>query len=124
MRKIKYCNLGENEILKLKSLLGIELGDTTKEAAINFVLEDVSETIKNYCNTDGVPDGLHSTMIRMAMDLYRNENLCSEESSLGSISSISEGDTSVNYRSSASEFKEHLLKDYKIQLNRYRRIRW
>jgi hypothetical protein len=123
-KKIKYFELSEVEEKKLKSLLGIDDSDTTKDVAIKFSLEDAYETIINYCNTTYVAEGLYNTMFRMAMDLYKNENLGSEESGLGSISSISEGDTSVNYRSYASEFKEHLLKDYKTQLNRYRRIGW
>lgn len=112
------------EVERLKKLLGISKEDYSKEMILEFILEDVEEIVKNYCNVSVIPEGLNSTVLRMAIDMYKNENLESEDIALGSISSISEGDTSVSYRSSASEFKESLLKDYKSQLNRYRKIRW
>ncbi|MGL5715041.1 MAG: phage head-tail connector protein [Paraclostridium sp.] len=111
-------------VIKLKKLLGISEDDITKDAILEFVLEDAKETILNYCNIEEIPDGLNNTLTRMAIDLYRCENLGSESQSLGSISSISEGDTSVSYRSSETEFKDSILKDYKKQLNRYRKLVW
>lgn len=115
----------ENEKLnKLKRLLGIELIDTLKDAILEFTIDDVEETIKNHCNIDEIPTGLNNTVMRMSMDLYKNENLGNEETALGSISSISEGDTSTSFRSSATEFKDNLLKDYKTQLNKYRKLVW
>lgn len=112
------------EIERLKKLLGFSREDDSKDTILEFILEDVEEIVKNYCNISVIPKELNSTILRMAVDMYKNESLGSEEIALGSISSISEGDTSVSYRSSASEFKESLLKDYKSQLNRYRKLRW
>ncbi|MBH7873488.1 phage head-tail connector protein [Clostridioides difficile] len=112
------------EVERLKKLLGFSREDVSKDTILEFILEDVEEIVKNYCNISVIPEGLNSTVLRMAIDMYKNESLGSEDIALGSISSISEGDTSVSYRSSASEFKESLLKDYKSQLNRYRKIRW
>ncbi|EGT2232737.1 TPA: phage head-tail connector protein [Clostridioides difficile] len=112
------------EVKRLKKLLGFSREDDSKDTILEFILEDVEEMVKNYCNVPTIPEQLNSTILRMAIDMYKNESLGSEDIALGSISSISEGDTSVSYRSSASEFKESLLKDYKSQLNRYRKIRW
>lgn len=112
------------EVERLKKLLGFSREDDSKDTILEFILEDVEEMVKNYCNVPTIPEQLNSTILRMAIDLYKNESLGSEDIALGSISSISEGDTSVSYRSSASEFKESLLKDYKSQLNRYRKLRW
>ncbi|CCL66868.1 hypothetical protein ERM67_19345 [Clostridioides difficile] len=112
------------EVERLKKLLGFSREDDSKDTILEFILEDVEEMVKNYCNVPTIPEQLNSTILRMAIDMYKNESLGSEDIALGSISSISEGDTSVSYRSSASEFKESLLKDYKSQLNRYRKIRW
>lgn len=123
-REIEYFTLTEKEEKYLKSLLGIDEKDATKDINIKFSLEDAYETIQNYCNTPGVAEGLYNTMFRMAIDLYKHENLGSEEMSLGSISSISEGDTSINYRSAETEFKDSILKNYKAQLNRYRKLGW
>ncbi|EII6798261.1 phage head-tail connector protein [Clostridioides difficile] len=112
------------EVERLKKLLGFSREDDSKDTILEFILEDVEEMVKNYCNVPTIPEQLNSTILKMAIDMYKNESLGSEDIALGSISSISEGDTSVSYRSSASEFKESLLKDYKSQLNRYRKIRW
>lgn len=112
------------EVERLKKLLGFSREVDSKDTVLEFILEDVEETVKNYCNISVIPKELNSTILRMAIDMYKNESLGSEDVALGSIFSISEGDTSVSYRSSASEFKESLLKDYKVQLNRYRKIRW
>lgn len=112
------------EVERLKKLLGFSRENDSKDTILEFILEDVEEMVKNYCNVPTIPEQLNSTILRMAIDMYKNESLGSEDIALGSISSISEGDTSVSYRSSASEFKESLLKDYKSQLNRYRKIRW
>lgn len=109
---------------KLKKLLGIALEDGSKDFLLEFVLEDVEQIVKGYCNIKEVPKELNTTVLKMAIDSYRNENLGEEESSLGSISSITEGDTTVSYRSAASEFKDTLIKDYKSQLNKYRKLVW
>lgn len=82
------------ELAKLKALLGIE--DGSKDVILEFVITDVEETIKNYCHVDTVSDGLVNTGYRMAMDLYRNENIGSETAAVGAVSSISEGDTSLS----------------------------
>lgn len=105
----------------LKAVLGIT--GTDKDNVLTFILDDVEETIKNYCNIDEVPKGLFHTSVRMAVDLYRNENLGHEEAALGSVSSISEGDTSTSFQKSVDDnFKDTLLKDYRKTLNRYRKV--
>ncbi len=112
------------QLEKLKKLLGIPLEDDSKDFSFQFALDDAEQTIKGYCHIDEIPEALNNTVLKMAIDLYRNENLGEEESPLGSISSISEGDTSVSYRSNAAEFKDSLLKDYKSKLNKYRKLVW
>lgn len=109
---------------KLKKLLGIALEDGSKDFLLEFALEDVEQIVKDYCHIKEIPKELNTTVLKMAIDSYRNENLGEEESSLGSISSITEGDTTVSYRSAASEFKDSLLNDYKAQLNKYRKLVW
>ncbi|MBE6070694.1 MAG: hypothetical protein E7208_01920 [Clostridium butyricum] len=110
------------ELEKLKLLLGIT--DDSKDVILQFTIANVEEIIINHCHLDEVPGGLYMTGYRMCIDLYRNENLGSEETALGSISSISEGDTSTSFRSNIAEFKDSLLKDYKKQLNKYRKLVW
>lgn len=112
------------ELNKLKQLLGIEETDIEKDVVLEFIIEDIKETILNYCHLEDIPKGLINTSYRMAVELYKNENLGDESVALGSISSISEGDASTSFRSNASEFKESVLKNYKVQLNKYRRLTW
>ncbi|NFA98021.1 hypothetical protein EXM52_13230 [Clostridium botulinum] len=112
------------QLEKLKKLLGISLDDDSKDFSLEFAIEDAEEIIRGYCHIKEIPEPLNNTILRMAIDIYRNENLGKEESSLGSISSISEGDTTVSYRSANTEFKDNLVKDYKAKLHKYRKLIW
>ena len=111
------------ELKKLKGLLGIPEGDTAQDIALQFLMEDVDETIRNYCNLKAVPAGLASTSYRMAMDLYRYERPGDEDAPV-QVSSISEGDTSTSFTSAADALSGGILKDYQGQLNRYRKLGW
>ena len=50
------------ELSRLKQLLGIDEGDTSKDVSLSFVISDVEEIIKNYCHIEEVPDGLLNTV--------------------------------------------------------------
>ena len=113
------------EVTKLKKLLGIAIDDTTQDANLEFILDDVEESILNYCNIKELPPGLTNTAYRMAIDLYRCENIGEEESPIGSVSSIKEGDTQTNFNKSVDDnFKDTVMKNYYGQLNRYRKLVW
>lgn len=111
------------ELGRLKQLLGIDEGDTSKDVSLSFVISDVEEIIKNYCHIEEVPDGLLNTAYRMAIDLYRNEKPGQEETATGAVSSISEGDTSISFKPNVDDnFKDTLLKNYRVSLNCYRKV--
>jgi len=113
------------EVDKLKSLLGIAISDMTQNVNLAFILEDVEETILNYCNLKKLPSSLLHTAYRMAVDLYRNENIGAEDMAAGLITSIEEGDTTVQFSKKVDDnFKDTLLKNYIPQLNRYRKLVW
>lgn len=113
------------EVARFKRILGIAPDDLTQDGNLEFILDDVAETICNYCNISKVPQGLQYTAYRMAMDLYRSEAVGEAEGPLGSVSSIKEGDVTTSFHQSVdSGFKNSLLKDYAAQLNRYRKIAW
>lgn len=113
------------ELNDLKKYLGIKIEDTAKDTTLKCIISDVEEIITNYCNIEEIPTGLLNTSYRMAVDLYRNENLGHEETALGSVSSISVGDTSTSFKQSVDDnFKDSILKNYKHQLNRYRKLVW
>ena len=103
-------------LAKLKKVLGLQ--GTDKDDALEFVMEDVEESIRNYCNVKEVPAGLY----RMAMDLYRNENVGKEDEAL-MVTSLTEGDTATGFSKQAStEYTQSVLKNYESQLRRYRKV--
>lgn len=109
------------ELEQLKKLLGIE--DESQDAVLTFIISNVEEAILNYCNIEELPERLINTAYRMAMDLYRNENIGSAEAATGAVSSLSEGDTSTSFHKYVDEtFKDTILKNYIPSLNRYRRV--
>ncbi|MBC3804582.1 hypothetical protein GH808_09080 [Acetobacterium fimetarium] len=109
------------ELEKLKQLLGITGAD--QDAVLQFCIDNVTEAITGYCHADTIPGGAMNTAYRMAMDLYRNENLGSTSVDNGLIASITEGDTSVSYKEN-TDYTQSLLKNYRAQLSRYRKIVW
>lgn len=111
------------ELGKLKGLLGISEDDKTQDPALQFVIEDVTETIQNYCNVDELPSGLKNTAYRMALDLYRYDRQ-GESTVPVTVTSVSDGDTSTSFSSASDALEGGILKDYKGQLNRYRKLRW
>lgn len=111
------------ELEKLKKLLGIVPDDTSQDVSLEFIAEDVTETILNYCNLEELPKGLTSTAYRMAVDLYRGDRPGAGDAPVN-VSSISEGDTSTSFISAGEALEGGVLKDYRGQLNRYRRMGW
>lgn len=110
------------DLITFKRLLGMDPVDTSKDIPLQFTLDDTQDTILNYCNLPGLPKELETTAYRMAIDLYRNEAPGEESTPLGVVSSINAGDTSTSFKNASSEFKDHLLKDYKAQLKRFRKV--
>ncbi len=111
---------------KLKQLLGIAPEENSKDIILEFILDDVKETILNYCHICKIPPGLINTAYRMAMDIYRAENIGDEDNSASDVTSIKEGDTTVNFGSTNSAndtvYASSILKNYVVQLRRYRRL--
>lgn len=109
------------ELSTLKALLGIDEADNTKNTVLNVCMGDVTETIKNYCHVDVVPEGLLNTAYRMAVDVYKNEFNVGNNEVNGAISSINEGRFSMSFDTSqAVTFSGSILKNYQSQLNKYR----
>lgn len=104
---------------KLKALLGI-VGDE-KDIFVEIAIESAEETVKNYCHVEEVPGGLSATVLRIAVDIYRNEQL-GTEGVPKSVSSVTIGDTSTSFKTSASEYAQSVMKNYERALNRYRRV--
>lgn len=111
------------ELGKLKALLGVPEADTSQDVSLQFILDDVRETIINYCNINELPSGLINTAYRMAVDLYRYGRPGAAEAPV-KVSSITEGNTSTSFASAADALQGGVLADYKGQLNRHRKLRW
>lgn len=113
------------EVSTLKRLLGVDSTDTSKDFILQFILDDVEEKVLNYCNIDEIPISLKNTCYRMAIDMYRNETLGQEQQDM-IVSSISEGDTSTSFKVKEQDktYIDSIFKDYKSQLNRYRKLVW
>lgn len=111
------------QVKKLKILLGI--ADSDKDVLIGFSLKSAEEVIKNYCHIEEIPEGLSATILRIAMDIYRNEQPGSSSVPMA-VQSITEGDSSTSFGTAQESviYAETLLKNYKKQLNRYRRVIW
>lgn len=104
----------------LKELLGLK-DAADKDPLVKFALNSAEEIVLNYCNIKEIPDRLSNTVLRMAMDIYRNEQP-GEEETPQVVKSITVGDTSTSYGSGTDEnFAKSLAKNYRSQLNRYRR---
>ena len=99
---------------RLSALLGISDPDETVKVHLEFALENAEDTVKNYCHIDEIPAGL-------AMDIYRNEHMGSTNIPQ-TVSSVQIGDTTTSFKTSAAEFSESLMKNYKPVLNRYRKV--
>lgn len=111
------------ELGKLKALLGIPEDDASQDVSLQFVLDDVQETIRNYCNVEELPSGLINTAYRMAIDLYRHDRPGDVDAPV-KVTSITEGNTSTSFTNTTDALQGGILADYKGQLNRYRKLRW
>lgn len=102
----------------LKEMLSVE----DKDVQIEFALESAKNIVTDYCNIEEIPASLETTVVRMAMDIYRNEQP-GETEKPQAVKSVSVGDTSTSFGETASDdFTQSILKSYERQLKRYRRV--
>ena len=92
------------ELKEIRKLLGISDEGTSGDVSLQFC-----------------PDGLKNTCYRMVIDLYRYDGPSDGDVPL-KVSSITVGDTSTSFGVMADILKGTILKDYRRQLNRYRRM--
>ena len=108
----------------LKSLLG----PNVNEEAAQFCLDDAQQLVLDYCNLEDLPAGLESTVIRMAVDMYRLEGYGQAAVPKGPVTAVKEGDQSVSFAAdrgvAIAGSGASLLKGYARRLNSYRKLRW
>lgn len=109
-------------VCNLKELVG---GLSTDSSFLfEFTVDKAWNMVCNYCNIDTVPDGLETTVLSMCVDIYRTENYGNAEEK-STVKSVSEGDVSVSYATAyTNNPSTEFLKDYKSQLNKYRKVAW
>lgn len=112
----------QEKIDKLKTLLGLSLEDSSKDVLVEFAIDTAEELVKNYCHIDEIPEGLSNTLLRMEMEIYRNEQPGVSEVPQA-VKSVETGDTKTGFEVTETKgYSESILKDYKKQLNRYRKV--
>jgi len=116
------------------------LGDIDNDL-LSVTVDEIKVVIQEYCNIDRIPEGLKFTWANMAEDQYRYYNALSNPQptqtlSMGDISQLKIGDTTINVDASKnnSQYKKALrshtsnldsiVKNYRQQLNKYRRMVW
>ncbi len=105
--------------------------DSLKEIVMDYI-EEIENRILHYCGISSVPDGLKFTWASMTMDVLRVElssvDEIAETADIGETVKI--GDTSVSPAGGKSVTNmsksviDEVVLNYKIDLNRYRKLRW
>lgn len=105
-------------LANLKMLLGVTGND--KDGLLQFVLDSVINQVRTHCNMDElepIPPGLESIIVRMAVDLWRQEGY-GQEAAVMDIKSVKRGDVTTAFERVSSGM------NYEKQLNAYRKLRW
>lgn len=100
----------------------ILIGKEESDELLLFILNSVEEAVLSFCHRTDIPDGLKNTVIRMAVDMYREEQYGVQDGT-GNVTSISVGDTSTTFSTEKStSYVDSLLKNYETTLKHYRKL--
>ncbi|MFJ8099395.1 hypothetical protein [Lysinibacillus sp. NPDC096212] len=97
---------------------------------LTALINEVEQTILNFCNIRKVPKQLVYVHANMVVDLFNYEHRTQAESEdeQKTVTSIKEGDVTVQFGGSVIPSNERamegLLFNYKDQLKHFRRLRW
>ena len=105
---------------QVKLLLGIR--DTEKDALLSVLCDTVVEQVKTYCRLSDVSGaGLQGLMADMVVSRYRARGY-GQEAEPKVVSSISEGDTSISYKTTQPTVSGELTEDDRRALAQYRKL--
>ncbi|UQS85859.1 hypothetical protein MOO46_07665 (plasmid) [Apilactobacillus apisilvae] len=115
---------------KIKLFVPNDSNNPNYDSAIEYVVDKVMQDIANYTHIPlkELPDGLKYTAVGMSVDLINStEMLVPQAERNNGISSVTEGDESVTFKSIAEDISlvnqtNSVTKDYYYQLNSYRRL--
>lgn len=103
--------------------LRLMLGVTDKDELLTLILNQTGQKVLNETNQPTMPTMLDGVVVEMAADAFRLSQ--SDGAITGSVSSVSDNGQSVSYReSSVLASVSKTVKDYKSQLDRFRRTGW
>jgi hypothetical protein len=113
------------DLTDLKKLLGITTED--EDNILNFMLKLTGTKAMNSMNQTEMPDEFQPVLIEMTADTYRllqSANGDQEQT----VSSVTDKDQTVSYRDSSFDkvllALSQSLKNYEMQLERFRKVGW
>lgn len=110
-----------------------QITNNSLDALIDSYIREIGRRIQHFCNIDDVPDALTDVWASMTMDALRVElpNVEEFNESAGGGDNVKVGDTSVSPASSSSGLSntakkviEQVVLNYRVDLVRYRKLRW
>lgn len=133
-------------------IVKVKLGaDTPSEPLLKITVDEIEQTILNYCNINEIPKELTYTFANMVVDLFRyedefikatavsvegEEEEAEPDVNTGNINSIRVGDTTITFGSGSDtsiynkNLRSHqanldtVVLDYESQLKKFRRLVW
>lgn len=110
-----------DEIIERLRAFGYPADEAKDGIVISLIANSVDEYIKNYCNTDKVPDGLRYERIRVICGRFLKQLKASGQLSgfelEAAVTAIKEGDTQVNFNAGTSP--EQQFDDYITQASSF-----
>lgn len=111
--------------------LRLDLDDGQKDLVETYI-DEIGRRILHYCNLSEIPAGLKMTWSSMVIDALRIEqpNMDGIEETTSGGESIKIGDTSVSPASGSAltnatkSVIDQVVLNYRVDLNRYRKLRW
>lgn len=95
---------------RLKSMLGIELSDTTRDELLDYLVDDAINEIITYCNLKSYDEKLNSIVIKMVLQNYNKVKI--------------QGITSHSYSGVSESYTDGYTADVMAQMNKHRRVRF
>lgn len=94
---------------------------------LELYIEEVGQAIRTHCNREDIPNELRFVHANMVVDMIAGESRRTEADGGTAVSSIKEGDVTVQFGSAKVESRERstesVIYGYVNQLNRFRKIR-
>lgn len=118
-------------LAQLKLLMPNTADNENYGAVMDYVLDKVIMDVANYCHIDpvGLPEQLDGTIVAMCMQFIGTHQLLTPiDEQSGDVDSISEGDTTVKFKSPSQVYSElqavnTISDNYIMQLNSFRRVK-